>query len=378
MRVLGLTARDFRGYHELHASFGAGLTVVAGPNGAGKTNLLEALYLGCTGRSCRTSNDRELVRFGASVARVVVETEGEDGRHELSVGVAPGQPKAMRVDGAQVQRLLDVEHRPLVGVFLPDRLDLIKGPPALRRAHLDQVIAALWPARVATRRTYAQALAQRNALIGRIRSGQSASTSLTTWDLQLARSGIALMEDRRRAVAALSELFQELSGQLGLDGEPSLGYRPRSRATEPAELASELADRTHGDLERGFTGHGPHRDEISILRAGRELRTYGSGGQQRLALLALLLSERAAIAGARSSAPLMLLDDVMSELDGSRRTALVELLGDSGQSVITATELEQVPRSGQPNVVRLEVCAGRVRRDASSGSGCSPAELSVG
>lgn len=378
MRVLGLTARDFRGYQEINAPFGAGLTVVAGANGAGKTNLLEALYLGCTGRSCRTSNDRELVRFGATSARVVVETEGEDGSHELSVGLAPGQPRLMRVDGAQVQRLLDLEDRPRVGVFLPDRLDLIKGPPGLRRAHLDQVIAALWPSRVATRRAYAQALAQRNALIGRIRSGGSASTSLTSWDLQLARHGIALMDDRRWAVSAISELFGELSGRLGLDGEPSLGYRPRSGATEPAELASELAERTHKDLERGYTGHGPHRDEMPILRAGRELRTYGSRGQQRLALLALVLSERAAIAAVRSSPPLMLLDDVMSELDDARRHALVELLGaGSGQSVITTTELEHVPCSGEPDVVRLEVCAGRVLRDASGGSSVSRAELSI-
>src|SRR5947208_11811314 len=165
MRVVALTLRDFRGYDHARIALGDGPTVVWGPNGAGKTNLLEAFYFGCTGRSCRTTNEREVVRFGAGAARVVVEALGEDGPHELSVGFEPGQPKRMRADGAPVERLLDVSGRPLVSVFLPDRLELVKGAPSLRRAHLDQLVSALWPARAGTRRAYAQSLAQRNALI---------------------------------------------------------------------------------------------------------------------------------------------------------------------------------------------------------------------
>src|ERR1700730_8488860 len=142
MRLIGLTLRDFRGYGDAAIALGAGLTVVSGPNGAGKTNLLEGLYFGCTGRSCRTANEREVIRFTAAAARVVVNAQGEDGAHELPVGFAAGQPKRMRVDGAAVERLLDVADRPLVSVFLPDRLELIKGAPALRRADIDQLVAA--------------------------------------------------------------------------------------------------------------------------------------------------------------------------------------------------------------------------------------------
>lgn len=365
MRVVGVTLRDFRGYQEAHVDLGVGVTVVSGPNGAGKTNLLEGLYFGCTGRSCRTNNEREVVRFGATAARVVVTAVGEDGLHELSVGFVPGQPKRMRVDGAAVERMLDVANRPLVSVFLPDRLELIKGVPALRRAHLDQFVAALWPARTLTRRAYAQALAQRNALIGRIRAGRGSRDSLATWDAQLARHGVELMGDRGRAVDAMSESFARLSAALGLEGDPSVAYRPRSQAAEPAELAAELAERTDGDLERGFTGHGPHRDDLVTLREGRDLRTYGSQGQQRLALLAVLLAERETIAATRSAPPLMLLDDVMSELDGTRRHALVELLrGSSGQSVITTTDLDHVPGAREAGVARLGVSAGRVLHDA--------------
>src|ERR1700728_3165984 len=175
--------RDFRGYQDAQAEFGDGVTVITGPNGAGKTNLIEALYFGCTGRSCRTSNERELIRFGEKATRVVVAAEGEDGAHELSVGFVPGEPKRMRVDGANVERLVEVSERPLVSVFLPDRLELIKGAPSLRRAHLDQFVAAMWPARVATRHAYSQTLAQRNALIARIRAGAAGRDSLASWDL---------------------------------------------------------------------------------------------------------------------------------------------------------------------------------------------------
>src|SRR5437588_2413952 len=315
MQVLSLSLRNFRCYEEARVELGDALTVVTGPNGAGKTNLLEGLYFACTGRSCRTNNEREVIRFGAGTARTVLSGQAEDGLHELSVGFTAGQPKVMRADGASVERLLDLSTRPLVSVFLPDRLELIKGAPALRRAHLDQFVAALWPARAGTRREYGQALAQRNALIARIRKGAAGPASLTSWDAQLAGHGIALMRDRDRAVELIAEPFHRLGAALGLERDPHVAYRPRSEATEPEQLAAELDERVALDLERGFTGHGPHRDDLSTAHAGHDLRAYGSQGQQRLALLALLLAEREAIAGQRPSPPVMLLDDVMSELD---------------------------------------------------------------
>lgn len=361
MQALSLTLRDFRCYRDAQVELGDGLTVVTGPNGAGKTNLLEGLYFASTGRSCRTNNEREVVKFGAAAARTVLSCQAEDGMHELSVGFSPGQPKVMRVDGAAVERLLDVSTRPLVSVFLPDRLELIKGAPALRRAHIDQFVAALWPSRSATRRLYGQALAQRNALLARIRSGRGSRESLLSWDAQLARHGIALMGDRARALELIVEPFIRVGGELGLEREPSVSYRPRSTATEPDQLAAELAERIDLDLERGFTGHGPHRDDLVVKHEGHDLRTYGSQGQQRLALLALLLAEREVIAEHRPAPPVMLLDDVMSELDRDRRRALVDLLrSNPGQSVITATDLDHVPGGTDPDVTHLAVAEGHL------------------
>lgn len=367
MRVLRLSLRDFRGYEAAEVVLGAGLTVITGPNGAGKTNLIEALYFGCTGRSYRTANEREVVRFGQGTTRVVVIAEAQDGRHELAVGFTPGEPKRMRADGATVERLLDLTDRPLLSVFHPDRLELIKGTPSLRRAHLDQFVAAMWPARVTTRRAYAQGLAQRNALVARLRAGGGSRASLASWNLQLAQHGIALMADRARAVEEVSSRFVAVAQRLGLDGDPALLYRPRSRAASVEELRAELEARTDSDLERGFTGHGPHRDDLATLRAGRELRAYGSQGQQRLALLSLLLAEREAITQRRPAAPVMLLDDVMSELDLTRRRALVDLLrATGGQVVITATDLDQIPAATDSDVCRLCVEAGVVSADAGS------------
>ena len=363
MRIVRLAMRNFRSYAAAEVELGRGVTVVTGRNGAGKTNLLDALYFGCTGRSARTTNDRELVRFGERVVRVEVTTEAADGPHELSVGFTPGEPKRMIADGVRVERLLDVAGRPLVSVFLPDRLELVKGTPSLRRAHMDQLVAALWPARAATRRAYAQALAQRNALVARIRAGGAAPASLSAWDRELARHGIALMDDRAAAIESVAGHFAARAEELGLEGDPAVAYRPRSKATDADQLAQELSERHAQDLERGFTGHGPHRDDLLLSREGRELRAYGSQGQQRLGLLALLLAEREAIAATREATPVMLLDDVMSELDGDRRARLVGLLRDRGQSVITATDLEHVPGADEPGVTRLSVADGTIARE---------------
>jgi DNA replication and repair protein RecF len=364
VRVVSVQLRDFRTYARAEAYLGEGLTVVHGPNGVGKSNLLEALYFGCAGRSPRTRNERELVRFGAQATRVVVQLADGARAHELSVGFEPGQSKRMSSDGAPVERLLDVETRPLLSVFVPDRLELLKGAPSVRRSHLDQFVAAVWPARAADRRAYSRVLAQRNALLGGIRAGRASRETISTWDRQLARQALILREHRAAAVALLAEPFAERASQLGLAGEPRLDYRPRTRAADEDELLAELQARLASDLERGFSTHGPHRDELALLRDGRELRLYGSQGEQRLALLAMLLAERTVLARERGRTPLMLLDDVMSELDSERRELLAQELTSGGQSVIATTDLGHVPGATAVGVTRLRVSPGAVLQEA--------------
>ncbi len=374
MRVVSVSLRDFRTYARAEAHLGEGLTVLHGPNGCGKSNFLEALYFGCTGHALRTRNERELVRFGQQATRVAVSVRDGAEQHELTVaygadGGGTERPvKRMCVDGAAVERMLDVEVRPLLGVFVPDRLELLKGSPAPRRAHLDRVVAALWPLRVTTRHAYARALVQRNALLARIRAGRASRSTLPTWDRELARHAIALRQDRERVVELLCGRFSERAELLGLSGEVAMRYRPRSPATDVEEFVAELQERLPGEIERGFGSHGPHRDELSLLRDGRELRSYGSQGELRLALLALLLAERAVLAEHRGRIPLLLLDDVMSELDPQRRELLAGELAGAGQSVIATTDLAHVPASasegGVLHMTRLRVCSGAILQEA--------------
>jgi DNA replication and repair protein RecF len=358
MHVTRLLLRDFRNYERAEVALGPGLNVAAGPNGAGKTNLLEAIYLGLTGRSCRTSNEREVVRIGEKVARVEVHVAAPDGEHVLEVGIAPGEDKLIRVDGAPLQRGAEPP-RPLAGVFLPDRLDLVKGAPALRRGHLDQLVAALWPARGATRSDYSRALAQRNALIARVRAGTASPGQLDAWDAELARHGAQLMENRAAAVDLVGPDFTSRAEELGLPERASLRYAPRSKAGGADALRAELAERRGADIDRGFTTHGPHRDDVVLEHGGRALRSLGSQGQQRLGLLALLFAERDALA-VRGTPPLMLLDDVMSELDASRRERLSELVRSEGQALVTTTDADHVPGASETGVTLLQVTAGRV------------------
>lgn len=360
MVAAALSTRAFRNLDDASVELGGGLTIVHGPNGAGKTNLLEALFFGLTGRSCRTRREREMIAFGRELARseVALEPEPAEPAEPIAMlaSVSGGEGRRRRVDGREA-REEDDRRRPALSVFMPDRLALVKGPPPPRRAHLDRLVAALWPARSEARTAYARALAQRNALLARRRGGP-APAGLDSWDHELARRAAPLVAARRAAAEELAAPFSATAAALGLEGDVRIAYRPRTGEADAAAIEAELAARRDGDLQRGFTGWGPHRDEVELSRDDRSLRRYGSQGQQRLGLLALLFAEREALRRARRTPPLMLLDDVMSELDPHRRSLLVELLAAGGQALITATEPGGVPATeGQRH---LAVVEGRV------------------
>lgn len=349
-----LKARSFRGYERLEVELGERVTLVTGDNGAGKTNLLEALYFGCVGRSCRTHVDAQAIAFEQPVARVEVVGHDSGEQHTLAVAIERGAGKTFFADGARADSFEDFTWRPPVAVFMPDRLELVNGAPGIRRAHLDQFVAALWPARRAAKHAYGETLGQRNALLTR---GGGSQDEMHIWDLKLARAGLRLIQDRAAATAELDERFALTAEQLGLADSPELCYRSAAASSEE-EFVAELVERRAGDLARGFTSFGPHRDELVLRLAGREVRTYGSRGQQRSTLLALLLAECEAIAELTARRPLIMLDDVMSELDATRRALLVGRVERLGQVLITATESGHVP-DGVPLDRVIEVAAGK-------------------
>ncbi|HEX3041398.1 MAG TPA: DNA replication and repair protein RecF [Solirubrobacterales bacterium] len=352
MLVTAIEARPLRSLDRVGIELGAGIVSVIGPNGTGKTNLIEALYFALTGRSFRTSDRRDLIPFGGSLARAEATIRDEDGlEHRLLASVTRSEGRRHLLDGNPADPATIARHRPPVAVFAPDRLTLVKGPPAERRAHLDGFLAARWPARGELRKRYGQAVAQRNALLSRLAGGYGSAEDLRIWDAGLAQAAAPLIEARAEAVAELADPFAAAAAELGLE-DAALDYAPRASGTAE-EIQAGLEERREQDVRLGRSSWGPHLDELKLTSGGRSLRRFGSQGQQRAALLALLFAEREALLQARRVTPLLLLDDVMSELDPGRRERLVNRLGDGGQVLITAADEESVPAAALVSVVQM-------------------------
>jgi len=350
--VTAIEAKPVRSLGDVRIELPPGIVSLIGPNGAGKTNFAEALYFALTGRSFRTADRRDLIPFGDSFARAEATVCDEDGiEHRLLASVSRTEGRRHLLDASAADPATLARHRPPVAVFSPDRLVLVKGPPAERRAHLDQFVAARWPSRSELRKRYGQALAQRNALVARLAGGGGAGAELGVWDATLAEAAAPLIAARDEAVEELAEGFAAGAGELGLE-QAAIEYAPRASGTA-SELREGLAERRDQDLRMGRTSWGPHLDELKLTAAGRSLRRYGSQGQQRSALLALLFAERDALLEARRVTPLLLLDDVMSELDPGRRERLVERLERGGQALITAADEESIPAAAMASMVRM-------------------------
>jgi DNA replication and repair protein RecF len=355
--VTAVEARPLRSLAHARVELQAGIVSLVGPNGIGKTNLLEALYFGLTGRSFRTGDRRDLIPFGAPFARAEVALRDDDGieRHLLA-SVSRTEGRRHLLDGSPADAATVARNRPPVAVFAPDRLSLVKGPPSERRAHLDGFIAARWPSRAELRKRFGQALAQRNALLARVASGNGREADLDSWDAALADSAATLIAAREEAAAQLAPAFAAAADELGLEGGGSLRYAPRATGSAD-QIRAGLAERREADLRLGRTSWGPHLDELKLEFGGRSLRRYGSQGQQRAGLLALLFAERDALLASRRIPPLLLLDDVMSELDPGRRERLVERLAGGGQALITAASTDSLPAGARDSVVRMSPAA---------------------
>jgi DNA replication and repair protein RecF len=354
--VTAVEAKPLRSLSEVRVELGEGIVSLIGPNGAGKTNLLEALYFALTGRSFRTADRRDLIPFGGQLARAEAVVCDEDGiEHRLLASVSRAEGRRHLLDGSAAEPAELLRHRPPVAVFSPDRLALVKGPPAERRAHLDRYVAARWPRRAGLRQRFGQALAQRNALIAHLAAGHGGG-DLDAWDASFAAAAVALIAARAEAIDELATHFAAGAEQLGLSGGGEIEYAPRATGSAE-EIRTGLAERREADLKLGRTSWGPHLDELKICAAGRSLRRYGSQGQQRSALLALLFAEREALLAAHRVTPLLLLDDVMSELDPERRELLVHRLGAGGQALIAAAAEESVPIAARERVVRMPPAA---------------------
>jgi DNA replication and repair protein RecF len=329
---------------------------VWGPNAAGKTSLLESIVLLAWGHSHRTTTDVELIRWGADVARV----EGEIGGDAIDVAfVRPGSAAATG-GGRKRIRVNGVPRRPSalsghlrVVVFAPEDMLLVAGSPTLRRTVVDRLAASLYPAYASDLATYLRALQQRNGLLRAIREETASREDLRYWDRPFVEAGGAVVEARHRLLAALAgplaAAHAEIAPEEAVKGTLGLQYltnAPASPGEAPGEaLARRLIETAEKEAWNGTTLVGPHRDDVAFLLEGRDLAAFASRGQQRTAILALKLGELDVLTAHDGRPPLLLLDDVFSELDPARRAHLVRRIAELPQAFVTTTTLDDLDPS---------------------------------
>jgi DNA replication and repair protein RecF len=328
-----------------------GVVLVSGPNGAGKTNLLEALHVGTQGFSPRARSDAQLIRFGADAGRIVLEGLNGDRRFAADVVLHAQEARRARLNGDILRSAEQMRHELQTLVFTPDRLAVVKGGPAARRAYVDRTLGRLFPAKATLSVEYAAAVGQRNAALRRLVAGLSSRAALDPWTEAVASLGAELVDARRVALGELAGPFATLADRLGL-ASATASYEGES------PTAAELEGRLDKDVERGSTGAGPHLHDIALRSGDRDLRSFGSQGEQRIAVLALVLAEADALFRRSAARPLVLLDDVLSELDDERRRSLAEIVAEGGQTMVTTTSARALPAEPAQHLV---VSAGEVR-----------------
>jgi DNA replication and repair protein RecF len=385
VRLTRLALTDFRGYPaaELHPD--AGLTIVAGPNGAGKTNLLEAVHVAITGRSHRAAADHELVRHGSPFARVRLDLADEAGGAPAAIElVIPGEAapaevrKRLTVNGVP-RRAASVSETARSVLFRPEEMLLLIGSPAERRRFLDGILAQRDRRVARDLAELARVLAQRNALLRAIRREEATDEELGFWDEQLAQVGSRVMAARLGLVRELGERIPALHDAVAPPGEGDasveLGYldtlkdawpdRPAG-AEDPEALVIAFRRRIAGarqkEMWNGVSLIGPQRDDLRVALGGRDVASHASRGQQRTIIVALKLAERDLLGADDAPSPIVLLDDVFSELDRDRSERTLDLLLDRGQVLVTTADLQLLPAGRRKRVPVWQVGAGELRR----------------
>ena len=374
MQITELTLRSYRNYETLYLAFDPGVQIFLGANAQGKTNIIEALYYAAFGRSHRTSSDAELIRVGADGAHIGLSFRRHDVPGELSFTFARGARRRITYAGESLRQRDLVGILPMV-LFSPEDLFLVKGAPALRRRYLDAELSQASPAYYGELLRYTRILKQRNAVLKDIRERLAAPDDLPPWDAQLARSAAYIVTRRIAAVAQLGALSARVQAVLAAGEELALAYEIAGAGAEDF-AEDDMTESLHlwynkmlcegraRDIARAATGVGPHLDDLVLRVGGMSLRSYGSQGQQRTGALALKLAELFYLQENIGEAPILLLDDVMSELDADRRRALLDFIRHEHiQTFITATDAAYFPAERMGTYRYVE--AGTVRDEKS-------------
>jgi DNA replication and repair protein RecF len=363
MKVKTLTLRDYRNYASLFLEFSPNINIFLGSNAQGKTNIIEALYYGAMGRSHRTNTDGDLIRWNAEEASVKIEYDRLEVLNQLQFQFSREKRRKISANGQNI-RLKELIGMINAVLFSPEDLFLIKGAPSGRRHFLDAEISQASPAYYHELAKYTRIVTQRNTLLKKIRERKAKPELLDSWDPQLALSASRLVAKRQSAVKKLSMLANLMHRRISKNEESlSVHYEVNGLENVTEDLLSwyndTLREFRQNDILRGSTSVGPHRDDLVLEVNGINLRTFGSQGQQRTGVLALKLAELEFIKSEQGEYPILLLDDVMSELDAKRREQLLLFINQERiQTIITATDEAYFPQIRIGRYYRVE--AGRI------------------
>jgi len=340
MYIKELELHNFRNYENLNVSFSKDVNIFLGENAQGKTNLLEGIYLNAVARSFKTQRDREMIRFEKDHCRIkaISHYDGEDHVSEIFIG--RDGAKAVRVDGVKISRTSELLDRLHIIVFSPEDLKIVKDEPGKRRGFINRELCQIRPGYVSDLNDYRRILRQRNAYLKEERIDEN---YLAIWDEELIRVGARLVRERRRFIEKINEISADIHNRISGGREKlQLSYEtdidPQQLNSEEECFAQLLREWFEKDRLHGTTRKGPHHDDIKISADGMDLRRFGSQGQQRTAALSLKLSEIKLIEEETGESPVLLLDDVLSELDNERQKYLISSLGQN-QMFITTTDL---------------------------------------
>lgn len=340
MRLRRLQLKNHRNYARLDLAPGPSVNVFIGANGQGKTNLLEAVAMLALSSSPRARREVELVGPVAPRSRIEAEIESGGANLEVSIALEVENERARRtieVDGVR-KRAFDLPGRFRVTLFWPDDLGLVKGSPEQRRRFLNQMLVQVEPGYARALAGLRRVLEQRNSLLKRIAGGEGGDDVLEAWNEELVKVSGDVVGARAKAVLELAPVAARCHAEIAAGESLEIGYEG-----PPENLAEAVNNSLAEDLRRGSTSVGPHRDDLRIVLDRQEARAYGSQGQQRTAVVSLKLAEAALIERRTGERPVLLLDDVLSELDGERRAALLNQVAAGGQVIVTSVEAGPFP-----------------------------------
>jgi len=344
MKVEKVQLQDFRNYTNAEYTFRDGLNVICGPNAIGKTNLMESIFVSAIGRSPRTKNEKDLIRMGDNRAYIHLFLEKKYRNHAINVEIDRSEGKKINVDGAKITRLGELIGLLTVVYFSPDELKMIKDAPQERRRFMDLSLSQQSKPYYIALSKYNALLAQRNKLIKTTDFAEFTTTAFI-WETQMAEVAADVILKRRAFIEKIGKCADFYHQRIAGEGEDiTLLYEPcvegETRDELKAALAAKLEESHEKDYELGYTSVGVHREDFNITSRGIDLRKYGSQGQQRTAALVIKLAEIEYYNSESGEKPILLLDDVLSELDESRRTALLEAT-EGTQTFITCTEFNE-------------------------------------